>query len=90
MLIKLQGRQLRSKSSLRFQIEMKDALGVDELDAAEDLSEEVPAFGLGQLVVLGRDALEELAPLEILGQQHALLLALKELCIFRTALIKCK
>ena len=56
---------------------MQDALGVDELDAAEDLSEEVPTLGLGQLVVLRGDALEELAALEVLGQQHALLLALQ-------------
>ena len=59
---------------------MQDALGVDELDAAEDLPEEVPALGLCQLVVLGGDALKELATLEVLRQQHALLLALKELC----------
>ena len=82
MNIQLQG-STGKKSCLRFQIEVEDALGVDELDAAEDLSEEVPALGLGQLVVLGRDALEELAALEVLGQQHALLLALNELCRFQ-------
>ena len=59
---------------------MEDVLGVDELDAAEDLPEEVPALGLCQLVVLRRDALEELTAFEVLCQQHALLLALNELC----------
>ena len=56
---------------------MEDLLAVDELHALEDLSEEVPALGLGQLVVLGADALEELTALEVLRQQHALFLALE-------------
>ena len=40
---------------------------MDELDTSEDLLKEVPTLGLGQLVSLRGDALEELATLKVLG-----------------------
>ncbi len=75
-------RRLDEDDVLRLQVEVKDPLRVYELHAAQDLPEEVPALGLRQLVVLGGYTLEELAALEVLRQQHALLLALKCVRVF--------
>ncbi len=49
---------------LRLEVEVDDALGVHELDAAQDLPEEVAALGLRQRVVSRGDALEQLAALQ--------------------------
>ena len=56
---------------------MQNSFRVNELDALDDLPEKVPAFGLGERVVLGGDPLEEFSAFEVLCENDALLLALE-------------
>ena len=49
---------------------MDDSFGVNEVDGLEDLPGKVSAFGLGEVIVCGRNPLEKLPTFEVFSKNH--------------------